>query len=148
MYQNIVVGTDGSTTADRAVVKAAAVAKMTGATLHLVCAYREPIPAMAVAEAPTAFAGDLTADAIHAQTAHVEALADRLRADGITVEARVETGAAAATLVSVAELVNADLLVVGDRGLKGARGLLGSVPSKVTHRARIDVLVVHTTGPD
>jgi nucleotide-binding universal stress UspA family protein len=145
MYQNIVVGTDCSATADRAVLRAAAVAKMTGALLHVVCAYHEPIPAMAAAEAATIFAGNLTADAIHAQTVHVEALAERLRADGVSVETRVEIGGAAATLVSVADVVNADLLVVGDRGLKGVRGLLGSVPNRVTHRACIDVLVVHTT---
>ena len=145
MYQNIVVGTDCSATADRAVLKAAAVAKMTGARLHVVCAHREPIPAMAAAEAPTVFVGNVTAEAIHAQTVHVEALAERLRADGVDVEARVETGGAAATLVGVADVVDADLLVVGDRGLKGVRGLLGSVPSRVAHRACIDVLVVHTT---
>ncbi len=145
MYQHIVVGTDCSATADRAVLKAAEVAKMTGAALHVVCAYHEPIPAMAAAEAPTFLAGNLTAEAIHAQTVHVEELAERLRADGVHVETRVETGSAAATLVRVADGVNADLLVVGDRGLKGVRGLLGSVPNRVTHRACIDVLVVHTT---
>jgi len=57
----------------------------------------------------------------------------------------VEVGGAAETLVGAAEAVGADLLVVGDRGLKGIRGLLGSVPSRVSHRARLDILVVHTT---
>ena len=61
------------------------------------------------------------------------------------MEAHVENGDAAARLVGTAEAVDADLLVVGDRGLKGIRGLLGSVPNRVTHRASIDVLVVHTT---
>jgi nucleotide-binding universal stress UspA family protein len=144
MYKNIVVGTDCSTTANRAVSKAADIAKLTGAKLHVVCAYREPIPLVA-AEAPAFSFRDLAADAIHEQTAHVEALAERLRADGIDVDTRVETGAAATTLVEVADAVGADLLVVGDRGLKGARGLLGSVPNRVTHRASTDVLVVHTT---
>ena len=51
MYKNIVVGTDCSTTANRAVSKAADIAKLTGAKLHIVCAYREPIPLVA-AEAP------------------------------------------------------------------------------------------------
>jgi nucleotide-binding universal stress UspA family protein len=54
-------------------------------------------------------------------------------------------GGAAETLVGAAEAVGADLLVVGDRGLKGIRGLLGSVPSRVSHRARLDILEVHTT---
>jgi nucleotide-binding universal stress UspA family protein len=118
---------------------------MTGAKLHLVCVYHEPTPTMAVAEAPSLFVGNLTAEAIEAQTVHVEAMAERLRVDGIDVEARVETGGAAATLIAVADAVHADLLVVGDRGLKGVRGLLGSVPNRVTHRACMDVLVVHTT---
>ena len=69
MYKNIVVGTDCSETADRAVATASEVARMTGARLHLVCAYREPTPAMAAAEAPTMFVADLTADAIRALTA-------------------------------------------------------------------------------
>jgi nucleotide-binding universal stress UspA family protein len=144
MYENIVVGTDCSPRADRAVSKAAELARMTGANLHLVCVYREPTPVMAVAEAPTIVTGELNADAIRARTAHVEALAERLRVDGINVAARVETGSAAATLVEVADVVDADLLVVGDRGLRGLRGVLGSVPDRVAHRARIDVLVVHT----
>ena len=85
---------------------------MTGARLHLVSAYREPTPAMAAAEAPTMFVADLTADAIRALTAHVGALADRLRDDGIDVATRVELGGVAATLVEVADAVDADLLVV------------------------------------
>ena len=41
----------------------------------------------------------------------------------------------------------ADLSVVGNRGLDTLKGrLLGSVPSDVTRRSEIDVLVVHTTG--
>ena len=58
---------------------------------------------------------------------------------------RVEQGDPATTLIAISEEVAADLIVVGDRGLKGIRGLLGSIPNTVTHRAGIDVLVVHTT---
>ena len=48
--------------------------------------------------------------------------------------------------MDLAEEVNADLLVVGNVGLDTVAGrLLGSVPADVSHRAKTDVLIVHTT---
>jgi nucleotide-binding universal stress UspA family protein len=76
---------------------------------------------------------------------HVDAVARGPRAEGLDVETRVEVSGAASTLVRMADTLDADLFVVGDRGLKGLRGVLGSVPERVTHRARLDVLVVHAT---
>ena len=43
MFKTIVVGTDGTETADRAVARAAELAALTGAHLHVVSAYR-PAP--------------------------------------------------------------------------------------------------------
>jgi nucleotide-binding universal stress UspA family protein len=43
MFSAIVVGTDGSDTADRAVSRAAALARLSGALLHLMGAY-SPAP--------------------------------------------------------------------------------------------------------
>jgi len=146
MYRTIVVGTDCSPTAEHAVAKAAQLAKMTDAKLHIVSAYGESVNALAaVAGATTALAAEWPDAAIADHRNRVDATARRLRLEGIEVEAHVESGSAAAMLVAVAEAVGADLLVVGDRGLKGIRGLLASVPSRVTHRACLDVLVVHTT---
>jgi nucleotide-binding universal stress UspA family protein len=145
MYRTIVVGTDCSPTATAAVIKAAELAKLTGAKLYLVRAYPAKANAYAaVGGGAVLFDGDDPEDPAELQI-HVEAVAKGLRAQGIDVETRVEAGAAAATLVWAADTLGADLLVVGDRGVKGLRGLLGSVPSRVTHRARLDVLVVHTT---
>ena len=43
-------------------------------------------------------------------------------------------------------IVQADLLVVGNVGLSTIAGrLLGSVPANVSRRAKVDVLIVHTT---
>jgi|SRR5689334_5262728 nucleotide-binding universal stress UspA family protein len=145
MYRTIVVGTDCSPTAEVAVMKAAELAKLTGATLHLVSAYQESASALAAMAGASPFATEWPEAAVREQRGRVDATASRLREAGITVESRVEVGGAAETLVSVAEDVGADLLVVGDRGLKGVRGLLSSVPSRVSHRARLDLLVVHTT---
>jgi nucleotide-binding universal stress UspA family protein len=48
--------------------------------------------------------------------------------------------------VNLAEEVHADLLVVGNVGLAhGVSRWLGSVPAHVSHRAKTDVLIVHTT---
>jgi nucleotide-binding universal stress UspA family protein len=146
VYRIIVVGTDCTARADRAVWKAAELARVTGATLHLVCSYHDSATALAaVCTAPGVMATDWRVDAIRDHTAHLDELAARLRADGVDVHTRIEQGSAASALVSTADAVDADLLVVGDRGLKGVRGLMGSVPNRVTHRACLDVLVVHTS---
>ena len=48
--------------------------------------------------------------------------------------------------MKLAEDVKADLLVVGNVGLSTIAGrLLGSVPANVSRRAKVDVLIVHTT---
>jgi nucleotide-binding universal stress UspA family protein len=167
MYRTIVVGTDCSPTATIAVMKAAELAQLTGAKLYLVSAYpaaAKPAPNVQdFAFAYTAAGGgavlfdpdghesadalvDRQLPAIGAERrVQIESTASGLRRQGIDVETRVEVGGAASTLVRLADTLDADLLVVGDRGLKGLRGALGSVPDRVTHRARLDVLVVHTT---
>src|SRR4051794_25332903 len=49
MYETIVVGTDGSPTATAALHQSVALAKLTGATLHLVHAYQLASAALATA---------------------------------------------------------------------------------------------------
>src|SRR5690242_5993518 len=144
MYRTIVVGTDCSPTAEAAVAKAAELAKSMGAVLYVVSAFHEPVSAMVAASASAVPAADWTA-AIDDRVGRVIATGERLRNEGLRVVARVEHGEAAATLVTIAAEVDADLIVVGDRGLKGLRGLLGSVPNTVAHRAKTDVLVIHTS---
>jgi nucleotide-binding universal stress UspA family protein len=62
------------------------------------------------------------------------------------VEERPIAGAPVDALVHLAEGENADLLVVGNVGLSTIAGrLLGSVPANVSRRAKVDVLIVHTT---
>jgi nucleotide-binding universal stress UspA family protein len=62
------------------------------------------------------------------------------------VDERAIVGAPVDALVSLAEETKADLLVVGNVGLSTIAGrLLGSVPANVSRRAKVDVLIVHTT---
>jgi nucleotide-binding universal stress UspA family protein len=72
---------------------------------------------------------------------------DRLRSEGITVHThlpKVPTENAALGLVAVAEHEHAQMIVVGNKGMTGIRRLLGSLPNRVTHQARCDVLIVPT----
>jgi nucleotide-binding universal stress UspA family protein len=63
-----------------------------------------------------------------------------------TVEERSIVGAPVDALVGLAEETGADLLVVGNVGLSTIAGrLLGSVPANVARRAKVDVLIVHTS---
>jgi len=149
MYRNIVVGTDGSSTAAVAVGHAADLAKLTGATVHIVHAFRTVSTAYlaAATSAPT------WTDDLEETNASIVAEADRVCADaaaelsrqGVNVETHARPGDAADLLVAVAKEVGADLVIVGNRGMTGAkRFVLGSVPNKVSHHCPCSLLIVET----
>lgn len=133
-YHTIVVGTDGSPTAARAVRKAGRFAGVVGARLVVACA-RVP-------------------DVVFDETAD-EALAsarEELEPIGVEVETVSHSGEAGAVLCEVASTSAADLIVVGSIGLGHERRLrLGGVAEKTAHNAPCDVLIVRThaeEGPD
>ena len=70
----------------------------------------------------------------------------RLRERRPGFDVRALPGSPPAELCNLAESGQYDLLVVGNRGMTGARRLLGSVPDRVSRRARTSVLIVHTIG--
>ena len=145
MYRSIVVGTDGSETAQRAVYEATRLAQAVGAELHVVSAF-EPAGAR-IAGAPEgaakvwAIAPDAAVEALVG-----EALAT-VRESGVEAKSHTVKGDAADALLEVADRVKADLIVVGNRGMHGMARVLGSVPNKVSHRARCSVLIVATADP-
>jgi nucleotide-binding universal stress UspA family protein len=145
-YRNVVVGTDGSETAELAVGHAARLAAAFGARLTIVTAYSAGtgVSAQEVDAAPADVRWRLT-DASGAEdlAGHARELA---KDAGVTeVRTRVAAGDAASALIDVAEDTLADVIVVGSRGMTGAsRFVLGSVPNKVSHHAPCDVLIVHT----
>src|SRR4051812_12641369 len=142
MQEVIVVGTDGSPSADRAVEQAATLAKMMGARLELVSGYRRD---HSVGLSGGTYAGDVTEEARKAADVCLEQTAKRLRADGFEVETHCMVGDPADSLIGVAELTNADLIVVGSKGMQGGRRfLLGNVPNKVSHHAPCSVMIVRT----
>lgn len=146
-YRRVLVGTDGSESSFRAVSRAAALAADAGAQLLLLCAYR-PLSGRERSRA----AAELGEDAYQVMGAHpaedVLREAARLAKEAGAPEANTLTveGDPVDALVAAAGEHSVDLIVVGNRGLNSLAGrLLGSVPANVSHRARCDVLIVHTT---
>lgn len=146
-YRKVLVGTDGSDSSLRAVEAAGRLAADSGATLILVCAY-QPMPERERARASDQL-GDL-AYKVEGSTPADDALRtarERAISAGATdVEEAAVEGEAVDVLLDLAAEREVDLLVVGNRGLNTLAGrLLGSVPATLSHRARCDILIVHTT---
>ncbi|MCW3030340.1 MAG: universal stress protein [Solirubrobacterales bacterium] len=145
MYQSIVVGTDGSSTAERAVAEATRLSKALGSGLHVVAAY-EPVRGARVEGYPEAAGkGEPLLPDSTVQTI-VDAAAATVRLSGVEVKSHTLTGDPAGALLAVAEQENAGLIVVGSCGMHGMKRVLGSVPNKVAHRARCTVMIVATEG--
>jgi nucleotide-binding universal stress UspA family protein len=138
----MLVGTDGSPRAERAVERAIDQAKCQGASLLIVAAFRESGPFLeTITSSAKAEAGHLRGAA---EMALMRA-ARRAKEKGVEAEWEAHEGDPAEVILDVAARRGVDLIVVGNRGLSGARRyLLGSVPSKVVHHAECDVLVVRT----
>lgn len=144
MYHRIVVGTDGSATADRAVDAAGGIARLTGGSVHIVTAYR-PVRAAAVVAGAAATQTWFGEEERQAAEAMVTAAAERLKGRGVDAVAVARLGDPADVLLATAEEFDADLLVVGNRGMNGVRRyLLGSVADRVAHHASCTVHIAHT----
>jgi nucleotide-binding universal stress UspA family protein len=145
MFSTIVVGTDGSVTAQRAVRKAAEVARLCSAALHLVTGYR-PSQGMAVVGPMGTALGGPSEDEVRAEVeGMLQSLQKEIAAEGVKVSVHAACGRATDAILDVADREQADLIVVGNRGVQGPRPFLGSVPFNLLNHARCAVLVVHTT---
>jgi ubiquinone biosynthesis protein len=135
----VMVGTDRSETAARAVEWAAAFADRFGAELHVVQVIVPQHPA----------------DTEHgaAEATRARSAADELRT--YTTQLAGERGHAhvvvdddpAMAIVRSSEDEGADVLVVGNAGMAGRKEfLLGNVPNRISHNARCTVVIVNTTN--
>jgi nucleotide-binding universal stress UspA family protein len=146
VFRSIVVGTDGSETARKAVAAAVGMARLTGAKLELVSAY-EPVPSERLREARQ-IPADLQwmvnpredVDATLAEAAEAAGAA------GVESRTYAREGDPADAILDVAEELGSDLIVVGNKGMTGAqRFLLGSVPNRVSHHAPCAVMIIRTS---
>jgi nucleotide-binding universal stress UspA family protein len=124
MYERILVGTDGSSTAAKAVDRAVAVAKHAGASLTIFSAGRLDRGEKVVADEAARHAGS-----------------------GVTIETKVVDVDPVSGLIEEAQSGGFDLLVMGNKGMTGVTRFfrLGSVPNKVTHHLPCSLLIVKTT---
>jgi len=147
MYEHIVVGTDGSLTASKAVGRAADLAAAASATLVIVSAFR-PVPEERLKVERSGAPKDLAYVVNpHEEVDHILAMAKKLAETRGVAKVRTEAvdSGPSEALIDVAEAIGADLIVVGNQGMTGAkRFLLGSVPNRIAHHTPCDVLIVRT----
>jgi nucleotide-binding universal stress UspA family protein len=141
--ESILVGTDGSERAERAVAAAADIAKSRDARLLIVAAFRDEDAhwegiqsSRAVSKGNLRDAAEnvLTRSARHAQESGVA-----------EVEWEAHPGHPADVLLDVAKDRNVDVIVIGNKGMGGTRRFfLGGVADKVSHHAPCSVMIVKT----
>src|SRR4051794_1490987 len=147
MFKSIVVGTDGSETAQVAVRQAIDLAKQVGAKLQIVSAY-EPVSEQRLRSEKKEVPADLQwmVNPREDVEATLEEAADEAKGAGVDVETFARQGDPADAILDVAEEQSSDLIMVGNKGMSGAkRFLLGSVPNKVSHHAPTSVMIIRTS---
>ncbi|MGB8795792.1 MAG: universal stress protein [Mycobacterium sp.] len=147
-YQTVVVGTDGSESSLRAVDRAAKIAADSDAKLIIATGY--------LPQKDDTRAADVLGEEGYKVTGNAPIYAmlhdarDRAKAAGAkTIEDRPIQSGPVQALVDLAEEVGADLLVVGNVGLDARSAIIGrvfSIPGAVATRAKIDVMIVRTSG--
>jgi nucleotide-binding universal stress UspA family protein len=146
-FKAIVVGTDGSDTARKAVEQAADLAKQSGGDLHIVMA-AAAVPESRLRSERAGVPDDVahTVNPNEDTEAELKAAAEPYENQGIKVHTHAKQGDPADAIIDVAESNGADLIVVGNKGMTGAkRFFLGAVPNKISHHAPCSVLIVRTT---
>ena len=129
----IVVGTDFSKAADRALERAVELAAESKARLACVHAFEDPPVVQGATDDPT--------PALHAELADAVARSGA-RARGVQVVLILRRGAPWDKLVNVAADLGAELIVVGAQGQRGAAVVLGSVTTRLAANSTRCVLVV------
>jgi nucleotide-binding universal stress UspA family protein len=148
VFRSIVVGTDGSDTAQKAVDAAVELARLSGAQLEIVSAY-EPVSRARLRDEKRQVPADLQwmVNPREEVDATLADAAERVAESGVEPRTYAREGDPADAILDVAEELGSDLIVVGNKGMTGAkRFLLGSVPNKVSHHAPCSVLIIRTTA--
>jgi nucleotide-binding universal stress UspA family protein len=141
MFQTVVVATDGSSSADRAVTMALDLAERFDAAVHALSV----VDTGDVAGTPEDVREDLQTALERASTEAVETVAQR----GGGIETAVREGDPADEIVEYADDVDADLLAAGTRGRHGeGRFVLGSVAEDLVRSCPVPVLTVRRLTGD
>jgi nucleotide-binding universal stress UspA family protein len=140
MFRRILVPTDGSERALKAVRLAAVMAREAEAEVILVTAVGVPQSLVMVA----GIGQDIVEDYIEKVGRDALVSAEAVfREAGVGVEIKVVVGAASEVIVDQAHALGADVVIMGKRGLGELHGILvGSVSDRVAHRLTVPLLLV------
>ena len=143
IVDTILVPTDFSADAEKALSTATELAKLFGAKIVVLHAYHVDIPVVSPMSGgyalPQGFYEDLRSQA----TAQVDKLAKEVTAEGVEATGIALQESAAVVISARAESLPADLIVMGTRGLTGLKHVvLGSVAERVVRTAPCPVLTV------
>jgi predicted unusual protein kinase regulating ubiquinone biosynthesis (AarF/ABC1/UbiB family)/nucleotide-binding universal stress UspA family protein len=137
--ERVMVGTDRSQTAERAVAWAAAFADRYQADLHIVQVILPGSPTDTEFGAAEATRARGAADEL--QNYATQVAGERGRAHVVIHDDP------AMAIVEATEEHGIDVLVVGNAGMAGRKEfLLGNVPNRISHNARCTVIIVNTAG--
>jgi nucleotide-binding universal stress UspA family protein len=140
--KKILVPVDFSFGSERAVEKAAELARVMDASVELMHVYQLPVfalPDSSITVSPT-YIADLTDRAQRALEKHRATLL----ADGIQASCKLMEGMPAQAIVEHAKDISAEMIVMGTHGHSGfKRFLLGSTAERVVRMASVPVLSVH-----
>jgi nucleotide-binding universal stress UspA family protein len=144
MYDEILVPTDGSAAAERAIDHAVDIAETYGARIHAV--YVVDAGSYSTLEAGSQVVMEALEDEGEQAVERVRAAA----ADhGVEVVTDVVAGSAHSSLLQYAEDNGVDLVVMGTHGRRGLnRYLLGSVTERVVRSSAVPVLTVGPEGEE
>ena len=139
MYEQILVGVDGSDHASRAVTHAVNLAKQYGATLH----------ALYVIETRTAYDNAIInpeerREALRSEGERaLDAVRQQAEEAGVTVETRIVEGSPPRKILSYIDEEKIDMVCMGERGQSDFKTvLLGSATETVVHESDVPVVVV------
>ena len=139
---NILVPTDFSEPADRALAYAVELASKLGARIHVV--HVIGIPALGVPELGVAMTSATIESVIRDDQATLDRVVDKYRGVATFGEVMLRTGDVRDMIRQAADEVHADLITIGTHGRRGlSHVLLGSVAEAIVRTARCPVLTVH-----
>ena len=138
---NILVPTDFSETADRALDYATALAAKLGARIHVV--HVIGIPSLGIPELGLALTSVTIDSLVRDHQAALDRLVDSRRNLATFSDVLLRTGDPRDMILQAADEVHADLIVIGTHGRRGlARALLGSVAEEIVRTAPCPVVTV------
>jgi len=139
---NILVAVDLSPASEKVVAAAGRVARLTGAKVYILHT-AEPEPDFVGYDAGPEVVRTQVANEYRREHRDVQALADRLRADGLDATALLIQGPTVETALREADHLDAELIVVGTHGHSAVYDvLIGSYSAGIIRKSKRPVLVV------